>query len=52
MITYGLATCAGWIASLAGLEVAWDSMEGVCGALLGVWHQVVADAINIIFGFF
>ena len=46
MCTYCLASIAGAVASCAGLEVAWGSMEGCLGAGLGVMFQVVADLIN------
>jgi len=42
-----IAAIAGAVASCAGLEVAWDSLEGVCGALTGVMLQMVADVINV-----
>jgi len=43
-----IASIAGAVASCAGLEVAWDSLEGACGALAGVILQMVADVANII----
>jgi len=42
-----IASIAGAIASCAGLEVAWGSMEGACGAATGVVLQIVADVINV-----
>jgi len=49
VVTFSLASIAGAIASCAGLEVAWGSMEGCLGAATGAGIQVVTDVINAIF---
>jgi len=47
-----IAAITGAVASCAGLEVAWGSMEGALGAVIGVIFQAIADAINIGFAIF
>ena len=47
MCTFCIASTAGAVASCAGLEVAWDSLEGCLGALTGVMLQGLADLINL-----
>ena len=42
------AILAGWMASCAGLEVAWGSMEGCFGAGLGAVLQFLTDICNVI----
>jgi len=47
VVTFFLAAMAGAVASCAGLEVAWGSLEGCLGAGLGAAFQLLADAINV-----